>query len=75
MENEVKKIAVRELMDIYKRDTSFGKEVITALGKVGGKRAIKAILTIYNKDLSTSSEVINALGNAANCRLGCSHSS
>ena len=72
MENEVKKLAVRELMDIYKRDTSKGNEILTALGQVGGKKAIRAITSIYKKDLALSSEAISALGQAANCRSGCS---
>jgi len=38
MDNEVKKLAVKELIDIYKKDTNYGKEVLRALGQVGGER-------------------------------------
>jgi len=72
MENEVKKLAVRELKDIYKRDTSKGGEIVTALGEVGGKKAIRAIIYIYRKNLGLSAEVISALGQAGSCKLGCS---
>jgi hypothetical protein len=64
MENEVKKLAVDEIMNIYKNHSNKRDLVIDALGQVGGEYAIKAILSIYKNHSNKSDLIIQALGEA-----------
>ena len=64
MSNEVKKLAVDEIMDIYKNHSKKIDIVIDALGQVGGKDAIEAILSIYKVNAHKRDMIIHALGKA-----------
>ena len=61
----MKELAIEEILKIYREDYTTRKEIIEALGEVGGRLAIKEILKIYREDYRTRKNVILALGQAS----------
>ena len=64
MRNEAKKLAVDEIMNIYKNRPKKIELIVDALGQVGGKDAIEAILSIFKENPHKRDMIIHALGKA-----------
>ena len=64
MENKIKKLAVTEILKIYKGNSSKRNLIIQALGEVGGKDAIEALVAIHKGNSSKRDLIIHSLGEA-----------
>ena len=60
----VKDMAVKEIVNIYKKSPSKVDKVLIALGQAGGSQAIDEIVKIYKKSPSKVDKVLEALGQA-----------
>ncbi len=59
-----KELAVKEIIKIHKKQEHLDKDVLIALGCVGGEDAIKNILKIHNKQEHLDKDTLKALGEA-----------